>query len=346
MRSGTVFHQQRTIPLSRAVQVIWFVDFLHDAGAPVERTLTRARVPISALEDPNSWVSTLSQWSFVERIAHSEGIPDLPFRVIQYARLENFAPGLMSQLQNAPTLFMALKRFGQLANLETTNVRFWLSIKGDQAYFCHRGSFDGRSWVGVRGFDHMAWFRTECIMQLLQMFTGENWCPTAVAVASDRTPTDLMLGHLPNARIVTGSPTSWVSFPRRLLRKPLLPNRRTTGMSTTDVNHGKQPIDFIESLKLAVQACLPDFYPNLELAAEISGKSRRTMQRRLRDLGLKYSDVVEQARLEIARNSLKTDEKLIDIAYNLGYAEPACFTRAFKRWTGQTPTEYRRLEAG
>ena len=137
-----------------------------------------------------------------------------------------------------------------------------------------------------------------------------------------------------------------MSFPRRLLRKPLLPNRRTTGISTTDVNRGKPLIDFASSLRQAVQAYLPDCYPNLELAAEIAGTSKRTMQRRLMGLGLKYSDIVEQARFATARKSLATDEKLIDIAYNLGYAEPACFTRAFRRWTGQTPSEYRRLGAG
>ena len=219
-------------------------------------------------------------------------------------------------------------------------------LKGDQAYFCHRGSFDGRRWAGARGYDQMAWFRTGIILNVVRMFVGENWCPTGVAVASDRKPTDFMFEHLSNARIATESPASWVSFPRRLFSKPLVPNHRPTAIRTTEANRGETPIEFIETLKLVIQGYLPDFSPNLELAAEIAGTSKRTMQRRLMGLGLKYSDVVEQARFEIARKSLVTDEKLIDIAYNLGYADPACFTRAFKRWTGQTPSEYRRLDAG
>ena len=46
---------------------------------------------------------------------------------------------------------------------------------------------------------------------------------------------------------------------------------------------------------------------------------------------------------DVAVRALRAaDVKLIDVAYDLGYADPPSFTRAFRRWAGMTPREWRR----
>ena len=80
-----------------------------------------------------------------------------------------------------------------------------------------------------------------------------------------------------------------------------------------------------------------------DAAAEIFGMSSRTLQRRLRMEATSYREVVDRTRLRKARMLLEeTDIMLLDIALLLGYEEAASFTRAFRRWTGVTPSEYRR----
>jgi AraC-like DNA-binding protein len=72
--------------------------------------------------------------------------------------------------------------------------------------------------------------------------------------------------------------------------------------------------------------------------------SIRTFQRRLEDSNLSYSDLIDQIRFERATELLEDRTmKFIDIAFDLGYAEPANFTKAFKRWTGVSPPEFRNL---
>jgi transcriptional regulator GlxA family with amidase domain len=58
--------------------------------------------------------------------------------------------------------------------------------------------------------------------------------------------------------------------------------------------------------------------------------------------GVKFSDVLQQERVKLAKGYLKQDElSLDDVAYLLGYAEQSSFGRAFRRWTGSTPQKYR-----
>jgi len=72
--------------------------------------------------------------------------------------------------------------------------------------------------------------------------------------------------------------------------------------------------------------------------------SVRTVQRRLRGAGLTYSGLLDEVRLEIAARMLgEAGRKVRDIAFDLGYSDQANFTRAFRRWAGAPPSEYRRL---
>lgn len=68
----------------------------------------------------------------------------------------------------------------------------------------------------------------------------------------------------------------------------------------------------------------------------------RTLQRRLADAGTTFQDVLDGVRRE-ASESYLADSSLSagEVAQLLGYSEPAAFHRAFKRWTGVTPLEFR-----
>jgi AraC-like DNA-binding protein len=82
-----------------------------------------------------------------------------------------------------------------------------------------------------------------------------------------------------------------------------------------------------------------------EVAAKL-GISSRTLKRKLATRGTSYSDLLDQARLERARELLRSDRRSIEeIAETLGYSDVANFTRAFRRWTGTTPAAHRRQQA-
>ncbi|MFT3859476.1 MAG: AraC family transcriptional regulator [Aquabacterium sp.] len=83
-------------------------------------------------------------------------------------------------------------------------------------------------------------------------------------------------------------------------------------------------------------------FPTLEQVAARMHISARTLSRRLDRLGLTFRQVIHDRRMHEARSMLRTTELSVDaIATRLGYLNPANFTRAFKKWTGVTPSSYR-----
>jgi len=84
---------------------------------------------------------------------------------------------------------------------------------------------------------------------------------------------------------------------------------------------------------------LPDFEV---LALELHTASA-TLRRRLHEEGESYQSIKDQLRRDVAITYLSDSEKSVtDIALELGFAEPSAFHRAFKKWTGASPGEYRR----
>ena len=82
--------------------------------------------------------------------------------------------------------------------------------------------------------------------------------------------------------------------------------------------------------------------PELQSAARALGMSVRTLQRRLSEEATSYQDLVDAVRSEIAITAVReTDRPLSEIAASIGYSDLRPFLRAFRRWTGQTPTQVR-----
>src|SRR5690606_35196261 len=81
----------------------------------------------------------------------------------------------------------------------------------------------------------------------------------------------------------------------------------------------------------------------LEALAEELGLHARTLQRRLKDVGDTHSAIQGRVRYELAQQWLKNEALAIeDISDRLGFSDRRSFTQAFTRWSGVTPSQYRR----
>ena len=106
------------------------------------------------------------------------------------------------------------------------------------------------------------------------------------------------------------------------------------------------PADVVGRVRDAIEAELRGGDPRLESIARRLAMSPRTLQRRLRDHGVLFNDVLDAMRFRAAKSYLaKRDVAAREVAYLLGFAEQSSFNRAFKRWSGQTPVDYRRRTA-
>src|SRR5450830_440013 len=88
-------------------------------------------------------------------------------------------------------------------------------------------------------------------------------------------------------------------------------------------------------------ACI-EFYPNAAAMAKKLNCSERSLRRHLGEEGVQYSELVDKIRFERAIYLLRHSEDSIKtISFKLFYSEPPAFVRAFSRWSGMTPGEFR-----
>ena len=102
--------------------------------------------------------------------------------------------------------------------------------------------------------------------------------------------------------------------------------------------------DFRGLVRSTLEEALLEGRHELGDLAEALHMSQRTLQRRLSEEGLSYRTLVDEVREHLALELMRAPEhSLQQIAHRLGYKHLASFSRAFKRWTGRPPGEFRSL---
>jgi AraC-like DNA-binding protein len=98
----------------------------------------------------------------------------------------------------------------------------------------------------------------------------------------------------------------------------------------------------LDSVRRAIAGLMPEGEPKRERVARLLAMSPRTLERRLKQHGVKYKGLVNEMRRRFAFDYLKDRKRSsTEVAFLLGYSEVSALNRAFKRWTGSTPLEYR-----
>lgn len=100
-----------------------------------------------------------------------------------------------------------------------------------------------------------------------------------------------------------------------------------------------------DRLRKSICSCLKsDSIVNASGAAQSLGYSVRTLQRLLLAEGTTFSETLEAVRRELATEMLtSSDMAVTEISDKLGYSSVANFSRAFHRWKGVSPSEFRSL---
>ena len=105
---------------------------------------------------------------------------------------------------------------------------------------------------------------------------------------------------------------------------------------------GAQGSEFSDDIRRLLRMRLTGDHCSADDVAHSLAMHRRTLSRRLKVGGMGYRAITNEIRFEIARHLLEdTAVPLGQIAAALGYSEASAFTRAFRRWSGRTPTTWR-----
>lgn len=99
----------------------------------------------------------------------------------------------------------------------------------------------------------------------------------------------------------------------------------------------------INDVEAIIKDALPTGIPSIHYISDLLAMSNRTLTRRLSEAGVTYRDLIKRTQETMAKNMLyNTEQSIGEIAFLTGFSEQSAFNRAFKNWTGQTPTEFRK----
>jgi AraC-like DNA-binding protein len=104
--------------------------------------------------------------------------------------------------------------------------------------------------------------------------------------------------------------------------------------------------DIIQQVKVAIIEQLPSGNVTDEKISEAVYTSKRSLQRKLNEQGTTFKTILTEVREDLALKYIH-DRKLTltEISFMLGFSEMSSFSRAFKRWTGESPKEFRKLDS-
>jgi AraC-like DNA-binding protein len=324
------------LPLIRASQLAPFSRAAEALGLPLKRYLRSSRLPSAWQERPEAFVPQRQLWRLLEEVARAEGISDFGIRAGVGGTIADIGR-FGARLLHSVTLSDALRAMASEVNDHSSHARFGLTREGESVWFWRAGAKGMAA-----GRDQAEQYTLVLMIQIIQAGAGPSWCPERVRLQAATAPWAAELDVMGSARLGLGVPATAISIPAPLLTRGM--PRATTPLPAVG-REGESPgEDFPQSLRQALSAVLGQEPLHIELASEIAGISPRTLARRLEASGLSWRTLLDQIRYDAAVRLLKDPTRAVaEIAQHLDYADPANFTRAFRRWAGISPTAFRKL---
>ncbi len=331
------------LALVRATHLNDYIAVLRDIGAPVDRALARSKLPPRIEETPDLYVSVPVAIEWIARTGHDLCPMELGFLAAGKATLASLRPAQQAALLGAQTGLMRLAALAAIARTEDSALDMRIQPDGDDLrIICTMEGLASHPFVCLA-----EWLNLQAVISVVRSVAGASWCPREMGFVATCRPPEAVLAAFPDTRILVGQSRTSIMIARDLCAA------RTAAVLAAAPVAGKGPDDsctpweFVGLMRNLVQPYLNAGRTDIAFAAEIAGISTRTLQRRLSAGGNSYSQILQEARFELACAQLADHSlKVIDVAMMAGYDSPQHFTRAFRRFTGVTPSAYRHIQQG
>lgn len=280
--------------------------------------------------------------TFLEQAVELTGNPQLG---IEFATTQDFLDlGLVGYLfKTSATLSEAFTVLATYCGLFSQALRF--DVSKIETTGRVEWQYDGG--VGLR-LGHCAEFSAMLLLQGVRRFAARQVCPRNIHFAHNRRQGIADVTAALGVRPVYGRSVNALEFELSDLSTPFASaDERLHGilkdqaemLQAQDIGEKNQLIVVVEG---AILQRLPDGDATLPKVAQELGMSSRTLSRHLSQEGTSFFAILEGLRRSLAFRYLKEpDMTLADVSYFLGYSSLSSFNDAFKRWTGQSPGQYR-----
>jgi len=293
--------------------------------------------------DPGAMITDSDFFGLLERITElDEHGRSVPIHIGASMRCDDYgAFGLA--FKSAPDLLGSYARVERYGKVVTSIANFRVERSGKSVFMEVIQGRDRR--LGLKMTNELA---LAAAMSISREVSDDNFSPIAVHLMSDRPDDDAAYQEHFCCPIHFGADRDALEV---LTTEASRANRLSDdGMSKFFETHLETQLGQINDtselerrIVEKIGEALSEGVPTLSEVAGHLGMSTRTLQRRLSAGGLAYQDLVLGARKSLSEQLLRrTDYALAEIAFLTGFSDQSTFTRAFKRWHGETPANYRR----
>lgn len=323
------------LALTRASTLGPVVEELRRGGASCRRVFNAADLPLELTQRPAALIPLRDQFKLVEYAARELGDDALPARLALAAG----AGGLGmygARFISAATLGEAIAiGNGLFTSILQSGTRMALTI--DEGFA--RWSYEvlesqalGRQKNEILAVGYM--------IDLIRRFVDPRWIPSRVEVPGPALPARASIEALLRCEITRGDRLS-VAFPSALLQTP----RQRVPAAIAPGGEVRLPDwqDLPGSVRELIRLGLLGKRPANGWVASHLGLSVRTMQRCLKEQQTSFARMMQESIVDRAQELLTRGTPITELAIELGYSDPAHFTRAFQRALGVAPREWRRM---
>ena len=303
------------------------------------RSSAAAKLTLRDLEDPELTAPFAEMDQLIGTCVRETKCTHLGLLLGRYVNLQSF--GIMGRLaRNAPTVGEALQDLGAFFQLHDSGGSPSIAVDGGKVTFSYAIHVSG-----VRNANQVYDLSLHAMVNLMRQLCGTGWRPELILLPRKR-PSDLQpyreaFGvplHFNAMQAALEFPEWWLSravVDADPLLHSVLEDRASVAMDQQD------PM-FLGDVRRTIRILLASHDCSRGDVARKLGIHERTFGRRLRTTGTTFQQLLDEARSQLASQLLHdTRAPIARIAASLGYRDPTIFARAFRRWTGSTPRQFR-----
>jgi AraC-like DNA-binding protein len=177
----------------------------------------------------------------------------------------------------------------------------------------------------------------------LRVLCGPRWRARGFHLAHAPPPDPQRPAALLHASITFDATATFMEFESEWLGRDCI---HPAGQAAGGVSGRRPGRDLVAEVRTVLASWNAVDKPSAPAVAASLGVHPRTLNRLLGKTGTRFNRMLGDTRYETAQRMLRDPATpVISIAWSLGYADASAFSRAFRRWSGMTPTEWRRAAA-
>ncbi len=312
------------------------------AGVAPEELYRAVALEPAMLDDPDNRIPFSQLVALYEHGARLTGDDDFGLHVGERSNVKMFDI-VGYAVANSRTLGDALSRAVRYHTIWTDGADFSLEIDSAVAHLAYR--YVDLNWAECR---HDCEMTMSMLIKFAREVTGVDWTPREVCFQHDAPRDNSAHERIFRAPVRFSMPVSKLVFDRALLQLPLI--EADPVLSAVLDRHAEELLaklprrgGLTDEVRALLRQAINGGDPGLEAVSQQLNLSPRTLQRKLKDEHTSHQDLLDEMRRDLSVRYLREPEMAIcEVAYLLGFSEPSAFHRAFRRWTGTTPREYRR----